>query len=335
MKKHWLITAAIALCMGMGMGTTAAAEKPIQLTFSTYLPPSYEYVWKPIEKFVETVHKESNGRVKINVFHSGQLFDGYEELAALSRGDVDMVNMTGTYLSGTMPALNIFTLPFLFQDVPHLRRALNEGLLDLGITKDLKEQHDTVILGIAPFDPYEFYTREKPILSVDDFKGKVWATTGSLDARALQLMGGSPTGMPSSELYLAFDRGVIDGTPRPLLTGIGRSLYEVTKHLSLANFGVDTSILSINRKKWDSLPPDIQEILRKAAKERDNDQFDQVAAFVKEAVGTYEAKGVKVHRVEADALQAMRDATAPAIEEWVKLVPDGPRYLEIVEKTKN
>jgi TRAP-type C4-dicarboxylate transport system substrate-binding protein len=333
MKKHWLVTAAVALCMGLG--PAVAAEKPIQLTFSTYLPPSYEYVWKPIEKFVETVHKESNGRVKINVFHSGQLFDGYEELAALSRGDVDMVNMTGTYLSGTMPALNIFTLPFLFKDVPHLRRTLNEGLLDLGIIKDLKEQHDTVILGIAPFDPYEFYTREKPIRTVEDFKGKVWATTGSVDARALQLLGGSPTGMPSSELYLAFDRGVIDGTPRPLLTGIGRSLYEVTKHLSLANFGVDTSILSINRKKWDSLPPDVQEILRKAAKERDNDQFDRVAAFVKDAVATYEAKGVKVHRVEGEALQAMRKATAPAIDEWVKVVPNGPQYLAIVEKTKN
>lgn len=332
MKKHWLITAAVALCMGAG--TAAAAQKPIQLTFSTYLPPAYEYVWKPIEKFVDTVHKESNGRVKINVFHSGQLFDGYEELAALSRGDVDMVNMTGTYLSGTIPALNIFTLPFLFQDVLHLRRALNEGLLDLGITKELKEQHDAIILGVAPFDPYEFYSRERPILKADDFKGKVWATTGSVDARALQLLGGSPTGMPSSELYLAFDRGVIDGTPRPLLTGIGRSLFEVTKHLSLANFGVDTSILSINRKKWESLPPDIQEVLRKAAKQRDDDQFDRVAAFVKDAVATYEAKGVKVHRIEGDALQAMRKATAPAIEEWVKVVPDGPKYLEIVEKTK-
>ncbi|MGP1613519.1 MAG: TRAP transporter substrate-binding protein, partial [Pollutimonas bauzanensis] len=121
----------------------------------------------------------------------------------------------------------------------------------------------------------------------------------------------------------------------PLLTGIGRSLFEVTKHLSLANFGVDTSILSINRKKWESLPPDIQEILKKAAKQRDDDQFARVAAFVKEAVATYEAKGVKVHRIEGKNLQAMRDATAGSITEWAAQVPDGNRYLEIIEKTKN
>ncbi|SHI17817.1 TRAP transporter substrate-binding protein DctP [Pollutimonas bauzanensis] len=333
MKQPWLFATALALCMGWG--TAASAEKPIELTFSTYLPPAYEYVWKPIEHFVDTVHKESNGRVRIKVFHSGQLFDGYEELPALSRGDVDIVNMTGTYLSGTLPATNIFTLPFLFQDVPHLQRALEAGLLDLGITKELATQHDAIVLGVAPFDPYEFYSRRNPILSADDFKGKVWATTGAVDARAIQLLGGSPTGMPSSELYLAFDRGVIDGTPRPLLTGIGRSLFEVTKHLSLANFGVDTSILSINRKKWESLPPDIQEILKKAAKQRDDDQFARVAAFVKEAVATYEAKGVKVHRIEGKNLQAMRDATAGSITEWAAQVPDGNRYLEIIEKTKN
>src|SRR3546814_11060995 len=51
--------------------------------------------------------------------------------------------------------------------------------------------------------------------------------------------------MSSSDLYLSFDRGVINATPRPLITGMGRSLSEVVKHLSLVNLAVDTSILTI------------------------------------------------------------------------------------------
>jgi len=140
--------------------------------------------------------------------------------------------------------------------------------------------------------------------------------------------------MPSSELYLAFDRGVIDGTPRPLLTGIGRSLYEVTKHLSLANFGVDTSILAINRKKWEALPEDVQNLLREAAKQRDNEQFDRVAEFVKDAVKKFESKGVTVHTIKGEQLQAMRDKTAPAVKEWADQVPKGQQYLDLVNKTK-
>src|SRR3546814_19748324 len=83
---------------------------------------------------------------------------------------------------------------------------------------------NALILGVAPFDPYELYSRKDPVLKGDDFKGKVWATTSATDARAVQLLGGSPTGMSSSDLYLSFDRGVINATPRPLITGMGRSL---------------------------------------------------------------------------------------------------------------
>ncbi len=331
MKKA--LTAALAACT-LALGIQPAHAQEVELTFSTYLPPSYEYAWKPIENFVQTVEKESQGRIKINVFHSGQLFDGYEELPALSRGDVDIVNMTSTYPSGTVPALNIFTLPFLFDSTAHLKRALDEGLFKLGAEQELRDTHDAVVLGLAPWDPYEFYSRKTPINSAADVKGKVWASTSSMDARALQLLGGSPTGMPSSELYLAFDRGVIDATPRPLLTGIGRNLYEVAKHLSIANFGIDVSVLTINRKKWDSLPADLQDIISKAARQRDAEQFERVNAFVEHALQRYEQAGVTINRVEPAQLDEMRKLTRPAIDEWSKQVENGPAYLALIEKTR-
>jgi TRAP-type C4-dicarboxylate transport system substrate-binding protein len=333
MNKRLFMAAAFTACFGLS--NFASAQTPIELTFSTYIPPSYEYVAKPMETFVKQVETESKGRVKIKVFHSAQLYDGYQELQAVSRGDVDIVNMTGTYPSGSVPALNIFTLPFMFKDVAHLRRALDGGLLDLGVREELSSKHNTVVLGVGPFDPYEFYSRRAPITSAADFKGKIWATTGAMDARAIQLLGGSPTGMPSSELYLAFDRGVIDGTPRPLLTGMGRSLFEVSKHLSIATFGIDTSILSINKKKWDSLPADIQDIIRRAAKKRDQEQFERVDAFVKGALAKYESHGVKIHKIDAVQIDNMRKLTAPAVKEWSGKVANGTRYLELIEKTKN
>ena len=332
MKKTWLIASLFAGTVAL---SPAQAQDTIELTFSTYLPPAYEYIYKPVENFAKKVEEDSDGRVKINIFHSGQLFDGYEELAALSRGDIDMTNMTGTYPGGTVPALNVFTMPFAFDDVPHLQRALDAGLLDLGISQELHDDHDTVVLGVAPLDPYEFFSREAAIETADDFKGKIWASTGSSDARALQLLGGSPTGMSSADLYLSFDRKVIDGTPRPLITGIGRSLYEVANHLSLATFAFDTSILSINKKKWDALPEDIQEIFIAAAKERDDEQFERVSRYVDEALAKFEEENMTIHRIEGDALQGLRDATAPAIEEWAAEVENGEAYLDLIAETRD
>lgn len=317
-----------------GLSSAQAKNDKYELTFSTYLPPAYEYVWKPLENFVKNVEQRSDGRVKINVFHSGQLFDGFEELPALSRGDVDMVNMTSTYPSGTVPALSIFTLPFLFDNTDHLKRALDAGLFDLGVRQEMQDQHDAVVLGLAPWDPYELYSRKTPIKTSDDFKGKVWASTGSIDAQAIQALGGSPTSLPSSELYLSFDRGVIDATPRPLLTGMGRNLFEVAKNISLANFGLDVSIMAINKDKWDGLPADIQEIITVAAKERDAEQLALVQAFIAESIGKYESLGVNVERVAPEEITKMRAATAPVVEQWSASVENGPAYLKLVNETR-
>jgi TRAP-type C4-dicarboxylate transport system substrate-binding protein len=198
----------------------------------------------------------------------------------------------------------------------------------------LEENHDVIILGVAPLDPYQLYSRQEPILEKDDFAGKVWATTGSTDAQTIQALGGSPTGMSSSELYLALDRGVIDATPRPLITGLGRSLDEVIKHITLANFLVDTSILAINRDAWERLPDDLQKIILDAASERDAEQFKMVESFIADAINYYEERGVTIHEMSPQTIAELRKASAEVIEKWAETVSGGDRYLELIESTR-
>lgn len=325
---------AVTLSLGVFSTNAMASDDVHNLVFSTYLPPSYEYIYNPAENFVNKIQERSEGRLKIDIFHSAQLFEGHDELSALSRGDIDITNMTGTYPSASVPSVGVFALPFMFDDIDHLQRAIDAGLLESGLRTEMKEDHDTVILGVAPLDPYEFYGRQDPILEIGDFSGKVWATTGATDAQAIQLLGGSPTGMASSELYLAFDRGVVDATPRPLITGLGRSLDEVVDHISLATFLVDTSILAINRDTWESLPEDLQEIILEAAEERDAEQFAMVEAFISEALEYYENNGVTIHEMSSGTIAELREITAPVIEEWAEKVMNGERYLEIIESTR-
>lgn len=313
---------------------TAHAQDVHRLVFSTYLPPSYEYIYKPAENFVNAIQERSEGRLQIDIFHSAQLFEGHDELSAVSRGDIDITNMTGTYPSASVPAIGVFALPFMFDDLEHLDRAVQAGLLDAGLSETMAQDHDVVVLGVGPIDPYEFYGRNAPILDSTDFRGKIWATTGATDARAIQLLGGSPTGMASSELYLAFDRGVIDATPRPLITGIGRSLDEVLSHITQATFLVDTSILAMNRRTWEGLPEDLQAIILDAAAERDAEQYAMVEAFIADAIAYYEENGVTMHQMDAETVAELRTITAPVIEEWAAQVANSERYLEIIEQTR-
>ncbi len=137
--------------------------------------------------------------------------------------------------------------------------------------------------------------------------------------------------MSSGELYLALQRGTIDGCTRPLITGLGRKLYEVVEHLSVTNMAYFCSFLAINKKKWDSLPKDVQEIMKKAAKERDQEQLQRLKTFMKKAIELYKEKGVKVHVATQEELAKFKDKMSPVYDWWLTKVPGGKKYIEFAE----
>lgn len=335
MKAKRICTIIVALAiLGLVSGFTAPAQaksKPIEIVLSTYMPTSYGYLVTPLKHFTELVEKESEGRVKFKFYHSGQLYKGKEEFAAVERGDIDMSAPLDIYQTGIVPELGISNLPFMWSNPASLQKTLDAGLWDLGV-KDKLLKHNMVVLGVAAGGPYQIYSKDFPVRLPKDLKGKKWGVSGSTASKAMELLGGAPTTMSSGELYLALQRGTIDGCTRPALTGLGRKLYEVVKHLSFTNMAYFCSFLTINKKKWDSLPGDVQGIMKKAAKERDQEQLKRVTAFLKEAIKLYKEKGVNVHISTPEELAKFKEKMIPVYEWWMGKVPDGQKYIEFTKK---
>ncbi|MBW2147333.1 MAG: TRAP transporter substrate-binding protein DctP [Deltaproteobacteria bacterium] len=327
-----MVVALLGLLAGGALqpSQTYAESKPIEITFSTYWPTSYGYLWEPIVSFAQKVEKQSKGRIKFKLYHTGQLFKGKEEFAALARGDIDMSAPLDIYNTGIVAELGISSLPFMWEKIESLQKSLDAGLWDLGINQKLLK-HNVVVLGVAAGGPYQFYTKKKPILQPDDMKGLKFGVSGSTASKATELLGGSPTTMSSGELYMALQRGTIDGCTRPTITGIGRKLYEVVKHFSVANMYYYCSFLSVNKRKWDSLPGDIREIMKKVAKERDQEQVQKAQEFIKKGVELYKEKGVEVHILSSTQLAKFKEKMEPVYAWWLKKVPTGNKYIEFVK----
>ena len=164
--------------------------------------------------------------------------------------------------------------------------------------------------------------------SLRPFAGHLNLSCLNLYSKAIELMGGAPTTMSSGELYMALQRGTIDGCTRPLITGLGRKLYEVTENLTVTNMAYFCSFLVINKNKWDSLPQDIQEIMIKAGKQRDQDQLELLQDFLKDALVQYDDKGMKVHLGTDVELAEFKKAMGPVYEWWVAQVPEGQKYID-------
>ena len=102
-----------------GRSAAAAAAPQTVLKFSHGEAPDSAQ-GKTADFFAEAVAKRSDGRVKVDVFHAGQLAGGGDvrvELERVQLGVIDITSSAGTlYFAAFDPRFNIVQLPYLFKD---------------------------------------------------------------------------------------------------------------------------------------------------------------------------------------------------------------------------
>jgi TRAP-type C4-dicarboxylate transport system substrate-binding protein len=325
---------------GVIAGALAAVLSPVvsaapehKLTFSTYWPTSYNYLIDPIFSFADKVKERTNGRVEIEIFHSKQLFGGKEEFGALERGDIDMSAPMDTYNTGAVPELGIASMPFLWPSPRAMQTSLDAGLWDLGVNQAM-EARGVKVLNVAAGGPYQLYGKGFEIRKPADLAGKKIAVSGTAASRAMELINASPTSMSSGDLYVALQRRTIDATSRPLLTGIGRKLYEVLDNVTVVNMSYFATALAINVDSWNKLPADIQAIMQEAANERGQEQLVALEAYMAEAQGLFEKNNVNYHVATDAELAEFQKAVAPVYDWWRGEVPDADKYIKFAQENQ-
>ena len=323
---------AVVIAAGI-LPSTAMAQPEFKLTFSTYWPTTYGYLYDPIVSFAERVKERSNGRIEVELFHSAQLFGGKEEMAALERGDIDLTSPLDTYNTGLVPELGISSMPFLWPNPTAVQKSLDAGLFDLGINEAMAKRN-VKVLNVAVGGPYQFYGKGFQVRQPADLAGKKIAVSGTAASKAMELIGAAPTSMSSSDLYIALQRGTIDATARPLITGIGRKLYEVLDNVTVVNMSYFTTFLAINMDTWNKLPADLQEIVQAAADERSVDQLKLLNAYLADAKPLFEENGVDYYVATDSELEAFKEVVSPVYDWWKSQVPTAQKYIDFAQKNQ-
>ncbi|WP_170272591.1 TRAP transporter substrate-binding protein [Litorivicinus lipolyticus] len=319
------------LAITMAGGVHAAPDH--KLTFSTYWPTSYNYLIDPIFTFAEVVKERTGGRVEIEIFHSQQLFGGKEEFAALERGDIDMSAPMDTYNTGAIPELGIASMPFLWPSPRAMQTSLDAGLWDLGVSQAM-EKRGVKVLNVAAGGPYQIYGNGFEIKQPSDLQGKKIAVSGTAASRAMELIGAAPTSMSSGDLYVALQRGTIDATSRPLITGIGRKLYEVLDNITVVNMSYFATALAINIDSWNKLPADIQAIMEEAANERGQQQLMLLEEYMADAKSLFEENNVNYHVATPAELASFKQAVDPVYDWWRAQVPEANAYIDFAQNNQ-
>ena len=165
---------------------------------------------------------------------------------------------------------------------------------------------------------YDVGTVEKPVEKPEDLKGLRLKSSGGIFEKIAQRYGIIPVTIASPEVYEATQRGVVDGNIFSLASIEGYRVNELEKYHTLGmRLGGFPSVYVINKKKFDSLPPQLQQVLVKVAVGAAA-KFSETWDKLSEAkAGQFEQAGMTIRRI-GPGERASWDAPLAGIEqEWI------------------
>ena len=244
--------------------------KTIELKFAHQNPPTGRTTVKFLDAWAKKAEEATNGRIKITMYPAQSLCKANESIEATKGGVTDITWIILGYFPGSFPLAEVISLPFL--SIPSGKvdgRTLSGGAINSRILQELYETFpeiqaefaDVKLLFLQATDPQNLITTKKPVRNLNDLKGMKIRALGGYPSEMFKMLGASPMLLSTPECYEAAAKGVIDGM-RTGWAGIGtHRLYEVFNYWTEIPLLAAEFAVIMNKEKWDTLPPDIQEAI--------------------------------------------------------------------------
>jgi len=243
----------------------AMAQAPIVIKFSHVVAPDTPK-GQAAERFRQLAEKATGGRVKVQIFPNSQLYKDKEELEALQLGAVQMLAPSLAKFGPLgVKEFEVFDLPYIFPNKTALYN-VTEGPIGKGLLKKLETKG---ITGLAYWDNgFKIMSANRQLRVPADFKGLKMRIQASkvLDSQ-MRALGAVPQSLAFSEVTMALQTGVVDGTENTPSNMYTQKMHEWQKNLTISNHGYLGYAVIVNRKFWDGLPGDIRSQLETAMKE--------------------------------------------------------------------
>jgi TRAP-type C4-dicarboxylate transport system substrate-binding protein len=216
-----------------------------------------------MQQYFERIKAVTGGRIEVvEESYSGALVKQADVVEALNQGFVDMSRSVGQYYPEIRPYHSVMNLPFLVDST--LQACLAQRHLENTDSRFAAE--DEQALGaktIFVFGATDLYMLVKePIQHLDEWKGLNLRAPTRAAMGIIEGLGGTPTSIPTAELYEALQRGSVDGVSSTVLGCIGMGWHEQAPWMVDWNLGVLWDISPMmSLQKFNTLSPADQQLL--------------------------------------------------------------------------
>src|ERR1700674_199602 len=272
-----------------------------------------------------TTHRETGGRMQIDIFAEGKLGSDNAMLAMLQNNELEMY-MAGNVFGPMVPVTEMPGLPFTFKSSAEVFAAMDGELGDY-VRAEMRAKGIYAFRRAFDNGFHHLTTSTKPIRTVDDLVGmKIRTPVQKMTVDFFESLGAKPMTFTLSELYRVCKEHIVDGQTDPLGLILLLKLYEVQTYLSLTNHWWSGFTLVANGEAWKALPSDIQAIVNKHAEPAALGQRKDIEKLNAAALGVLRSKGMIVN--EADT-SGFRKSLAPFYARWKEIY--GARASSLLE----
>src|SRR3982074_3196650 len=332
-------------CMEFGLRLRAAGVAPamwLALTLApaqaaddkTYimkltLPTLNDSLHQFAKNYAAAVTKDSGGRIKGEIYPASQLGSIPRQIEGVQFGSIQAWIGPPEFLVGVDERYEALSAPGLFTSTDQAVRVISDPpvhdmILGFGANKGL------VGVGIAPIGPSSIATR-KPIRHFAEFKGmKTRVLASPFQLEMTNRMDAWPVAMTLADVLPGLQQGAIDAALATI------TVYTTMQYQDAAKFVIESdqpylnSIIVMSKKWLDSLPPDLQKIVRDDAEK----VSVEVVPFVKEFFATqrkvWTDKGGELISFPAAEQSAMIEKISGIGEDLSKTKPELNKAIKTV-----
>ncbi len=292
--------AGLLVTTAFGFSTVEASAEQVVLRLSSPATPTDQRAVALTEVFAPAVEEFATFEPHWNA----TLFKQGTELEAIARGNLEMSITSAQELATIFPEWSIFTAGYLHRDAEHQKKVFEADFME-PMKKKVEDELGVKLLTVMYLGRRQLNLRtEDKVMTPADLAGVKLRMPGTDAWQFLgSALGANPVPMAFTEVYTALQTGAIDGQDNPLPTDKDSKFYEVTKQIVLTSHLVDLNYLAFSKKVWESLTPEQQQIVQKAADDAAEAGRQKQLALEDELVQFFKDQGLEVYEPDIEAFR--------------------------------
>lgn len=309
---------AIAAVIFLSSSTTFAAEKTLKIG---HIRPETASIQKDLTEFCEEITKNSNGRIKFEIYPASQLGDYTVVQERVSIGDVDMnVGPLGTAVDRR---LNIFTMPYLVSDWDEALKVYGpDSILTEHMKNLLQAQDIQVVAGYPVYFGGIITNKEVPEPANPNVPKKIKIRVPPLKSYELtaEALGYIATPIPFADTFTSMQTGVVNGAIGAGAEGYYSNFRDITKYYLRVNDHLEFWYLYMNKNTYDKLSPEDKKIFADAALNFQNKRWKEAPTDTARYEKSLADLGVKIVEFTEEELHAFKEKIQKIV--WPALEAD-------------